>query len=419
MAEGLPVRVGDDGGGDGAGWADLVARYARAGDARRLTAQVLAAFPDLRLVDVVGVIPAACAAGMPSPAPGQCQIFDAGLAAIDVRGPGWVDRHYPIAVVVPELAEAGFDAAHIVALFNGNVPIEALGPAVAALFPGYVPDVADEAIGPRIIARWRCPLRCCQPPEPGRFNRWVRAAKGHLSSRPTSSVAAPLAIGDGAGSSPTATREQGPDEPPRSRSANVMRPNWARVGSVDSDEAQAAQAREFLEGAVLPGGLTLFRPTTGPPSASAAVDLSLPAMLIMLVDADDIDEELRAVFDARAAEVSGLAWGESLRGEVGWTTLATVTGDPQVDAQRSFAKLNLDLTAPMRYKASFAFHLAQTSSHVHAVAGAGGLVAFAMPELVQQLGGSTMVQAMDSLPFFILPAAPQLAALLTTLEPQA
>ncbi len=422
MAEGLPVRGGDDGAGDGAGWADLVARYARAGDARRLTGQVLGAFPDLRLVDVVGVIPAACAAGMPSPAPGQCQTLDAGLAAIDVRGPGWVDRHYPIAVVVPELAEAGFDAAHIVALFNGNVPIDQLGPSVASLFPDYVPDVADEAIGPRIIERWRCSLRCCQP-EPGRFNRWVRAASGRLSSRPTSSGTAPPALGEGPGSSSPATSQDGPAEPPRHRSANVMRPNWARVGSV---EAQAAQAREFLDGAILPGGLTLFRPTTGPPSASAAVDLSVPAMLIILVDAEDIDEELRAVFDARAAEANGLTWGESLRGQVGWTTLATVTGDPRVDAKRSFAKLNLDLsfaklnldlTAPMRYKASFAFHLAQTSGHVGAVAGAGGLVAFAMPELVGQLGGLTMMEAMDSLPCFILPAAPQLASLLTRLGP--
>ena len=67
---------------------------------------------------MLGVIPAACAEGMPSPAPGQCQTIDAGLATIDVRGPGWVDRRYAVAVVVPELAEAGFDAAHIVALFT-------------------------------------------------------------------------------------------------------------------------------------------------------------------------------------------------------------------------------------------------------------------------------------------------------------
>ncbi len=249
------------------------------------------------------------------------------------------------------------------------------------------------------------------------MNRWVQAAKGRLSSRPTSSGAAPLALGDGAASVPPATSEDGPDEPPRSRPASVMRPTRARIGSVDSDEAQAAQAREILEGAILPGGLTLFRPTTGPPSASATV--SLPAMLIILVDADDIDEELRAVFDARAAEASGLTWGESLRGQVGWTTFATVTGDPQVDAKRSFAKLNLDMTAPVRYEASFVFHLAQTRSHVQAVAGAGGVVAFAMPELVGQLGGLTMMEAMDSLPFFVLPAAPQLAALLTKLEPPA
>ena len=106
MGDHLPIRGGQARGRDGAGWHELVAQYATAGDTRRLTAQVLRSFPHLRLADVVGVIPAACAAGMPSPAPGQCQTIDAGLATIDVRGPGWIDRRYPVAVVVPELAEA-------------------------------------------------------------------------------------------------------------------------------------------------------------------------------------------------------------------------------------------------------------------------------------------------------------------------
>jgi hypothetical protein len=182
MGDRLPIRVGQDRVRDDSDWQQLVAQYATAGDARRLTAQVLRAFPHLCLSDVVGVIPAACAAGMPSPAPGHCQTIDAGLAAIDVRGPGWVDRRYPVAGVVPELAEAGFDAAHIVALFNGNVPMEQLGPAVGALFPDYVPDAGDEALGALLEDCWRCPLRCCQSPERRRLSRWAR---GVLTAAPT------------------------------------------------------------------------------------------------------------------------------------------------------------------------------------------------------------------------------------------
>ena len=182
MGDRLPIRRGQDRARGDTDWHELVARYAKPGDARRLTAQVLRAFPNLRLADVVGVIPAACAAGMPIPAPGQCQTIDAGLAAIDVRGPGWVDRRYPVALVVPELCEAGFDASHIVALFNGNVPMEQLGPAVGVLFPDYVPDAGDEALGALLEDYWRCPLRCCQSPERGRLSRWAR---GVLTAAPT------------------------------------------------------------------------------------------------------------------------------------------------------------------------------------------------------------------------------------------
>ena len=174
MGDRLPIRGGHDRARGDTDWHELVAQYAKPGDARRLTAQVLRAFPDLRLADVEGVIGAACAAGMPSPAPGRCQTIDAGLAAIDVRGPGWVDRRYPVAVVVPELAEAGFDAAHIVALFNGNVPMEQLGPAVTALFADYMADIGDEALGALLEDCWRCRLRCCQPPARRRLSRWGR-----------------------------------------------------------------------------------------------------------------------------------------------------------------------------------------------------------------------------------------------------
>ena len=171
MGEPLPIRGGQDRAPGDTGWQEIVALCATAGDARRLTVQVLRAFPEQRLADVVGVIPAACAAPMPGAARGQCQTIDAGLATIDVRGPGWVDRRYPVDDVVPELAEAGFDAAHIVALFNGNVPIRMLSRAVAALFPDYVPHMGDEALGPLLADCWRCPLRCCQPPDRSRLPR--------------------------------------------------------------------------------------------------------------------------------------------------------------------------------------------------------------------------------------------------------
>ena len=71
-------------------------------------------------------------------------------------------------------AGAGFDAAHIVALFNGNVPMQQLGPAVSALFPDYVPHTGDEALGPLLEHCWRCALGCCQPPAHRRMSRWVR-----------------------------------------------------------------------------------------------------------------------------------------------------------------------------------------------------------------------------------------------------
>lgn len=70
----------------------------------------------------------------------------------------------------------------------------------------------------------------------------------------------------------------------------------------------------------------------------------------------------------------------------------------------------------MLYNASLLFHLAESRSHVEAVA-SGGLFAFAVPELVQQLVGLSFADAMDSLPYFSLLAAPQLASLLHPLRP--
>lgn len=103
------------------------------------------------------------------------------------------------------------------------------------------------------------------------------------------------------------------------------------------------------------------------------------------------------------------------RGQVGWTTLASLSGNVAADREASFAKLNLNLTEPMRYKASFAFHLAQCHAAVEAVA-SGGLFAFGMPKLVRELATLTFADAMDSLPYFVLPAAPSLAMLLGQLS---
>lgn len=147
----------------GASWSDLVARYARRGNARALTFAVLTLYPDLRLVDVIEAIPKASSTGLRRPTPGACQTIDAGLAAIDARGPGWVSTGYPVASVVPELAEAGFGPQDIVPLFNGNVPFPALAAALTATFPGYHPERDDEAIGATLAERWRCHLPCCQP----------------------------------------------------------------------------------------------------------------------------------------------------------------------------------------------------------------------------------------------------------------
>ncbi len=147
----------------GASWTELVSRAAQPGQARSLTAAILQLFPELCLRDVITVIPSACSTGLAHPTPGACQTIDAGLATIDVRGPGWVDSRYPIDAVVPELKDAGFGPHDIVALFNANVPIKRLGAVVAAAFPGYVPTADDEAVGRGLGLRWRCALACCQP----------------------------------------------------------------------------------------------------------------------------------------------------------------------------------------------------------------------------------------------------------------
>jgi hypothetical protein len=192
-----------------------------------------------------------------------------------------------------------------------------------------------------------------------------------------------------------------------------MRPRSARLGATDPTSRLAAQ-RDFLAGTTLPHGLVLLRPDAA--DASATTALSRARILVALVDPGDIDAGMRAVFDARAAQPDWVRWASSVRGQVGWTTLASISGDPVADAQASFAKLNFDLSGPMRYKASFVFHLAQTLGHVEAVA-SGGLFAFALPELVEQLGGLTLADALDSLPFVTLPAAPQLATFLPRLRP--
>lgn len=167
----------------GAGWTDIVDSLARPGNARFLTAAILRLYPELRLVDVVGVIAPASSNGLARPTPGACQTIDAGLAAIDVRGPGWVDHRYPIDAVIPELVDAGFGPHDIVALFNGNVAITRLGPALQAVFADYEPDADHEAQGVTLAQRWRCTLRCCQPrPRRRPLRRWLGGAEGEVPS---------------------------------------------------------------------------------------------------------------------------------------------------------------------------------------------------------------------------------------------
>ncbi len=145
----------------GGSWREVVADSALTGTARNLTGAILLMYPELRLADVMAVIPACCAAGLSGPVIGACQTIDTGLAAIDVRGPGWVDIHYPLDVVVPELVEAGFGPHDIVALFNGNVIPDDLAAAIRAFYPDYEPDADDETIDV-LARRWRCWLPCCR-----------------------------------------------------------------------------------------------------------------------------------------------------------------------------------------------------------------------------------------------------------------
>lgn len=188
---------------------------------------------------------------------------------------------------------------------------------------------------------------------------------------------------------------------------------WGRIGPDDAAARVAAEG-EFFKDATLPGHLVLLQPRAGAPGPAAVAHPSLPAMLVALVGPGEIDRRMRGVFDARAAALDPDTWAGSIEGSLGWTTMASLSGDPVADADSSFAKLNFDLTAPVPYRASFVFHLAQSRSLVQAVVD-GGLFALGLSELVGRLGALSMADAVESLPFFVLPAAPQLSQLLDRL----
>jgi len=174
----------------------------------------------------------------------------------------------------------------------------------------------------------------------------------------------------------------------------------------EDGETREATQRRFFENTLFPQGLVLLRART-----DKGNDPSMPGMLVALIPPEEVDADVRRVLEARAVEPDALRWADSIQGQVGWTTMASISGDPVADAEASFAKLNLDLSAPMRYKASFVFHLAQSRDVVEAVA-RGGFFAFAVPELVRELAALDFADAMAALPYFSLPAAPQLTQLL-------
>ncbi|MDQ6798436.1 MAG: hypothetical protein M3011_10555, partial [Actinomycetota bacterium] len=140
----------------------------------------------------------------------------------------------------------------------------------------------------------------------------------------------------------------------------------ARVGP-EHPEARRSAEEEFLRGAIFPQRLTLLRPSARGPGERAGADPGAAGLVVALVDPDEVDADMRRLLHGRAGEVDPRRWSDSVRGTAGWTTLASISGDPTADAEASFAKLNFELTAPIGYKASFVFHLSQSRVLVRAL----------------------------------------------------
>ncbi len=113
--------------------------------------------------------------------------------------------------------------------------------------------------------------------------------------------------------------------------------------------------------------------------------------------------------------LTGLAWHDSLRAGVGWTTLASFSGDPTTDAANSYAKLNVRVDAPTSFEASFVFHLAQTLDMVTAVC-EGGLFTIGTPEQIEFLQPQTFADALDMLPVIPIPRSTQPAIIVKHLQ---
>jgi len=188
-----------------------------------------------------------------------------------------------------------------------------------------------------------------------------------------------------------------------------------RVG-VEDAEARRAAEQEFFADAIFPERLTLLRPTIAIPGQGGSADPRAAGMVVALVDADDVDADMHRLLHARASQLDPVRWNQSVEGTVGWTTLASISGDPAADASAAYAKLNFGLTAPINYKASFVFHLSQSGGLVRALVGGEGLFAVGLPELVHQLAAMRFTDAMASLPFLTVAAAPQLSQLLDQVD---
>lgn len=214
---------------------------------------------------------------------------------------------------------------------------------------------------------------------------------------------------------PKKERKSRPASPARAFAAMGLR--TGRVGVEDAAARRVAE-EEFFAGTIFPERLTLLRPSAGPRGAVGAADPDAAGIVVALVEPGDVDADLRRLLEARAAEVDAQRWTRSVQGTVGWTTLASISGVPVADAEASFAKLNLHLTAPIVYNASFVFQLGQSRLMVRALAGGDGLFAVGLPELVQQLGTLSVADAVASLPVLTVPAAPQLSELLDQLDPE-
>ncbi len=198
------------------------------------------------------------------------------------------------------------------------------------------------------------------------------------------------------------------------RSDRTMTPAPGRI-TTDPDVSAADQAR-FFSGAVVPEMVFLARP-------SVAVDDPAPdpsGRPTLIAVSDPVhwpSTVLAATADLMAARSShpGGQWRACAEYAIGWATF-TRPGAPNQGVLAA-AKLHLDLRAPIEFTGSYVFFVEQSLPALSAIVN-GGAFALAAGDQVDYLlaPGRTAGDFAEMLPTFDLPAAPQLASIVSLVD---